>query len=277
MTSTMKTFSFRFDIDSLADIEIGVPKLIEMAKELDIRFTFFVNMGKSFNRKTIFSVKQSKRRFPRHARTLGRLGLWRTLRTVLLNPDIGTFHKKYLFRLLDDGHELGLHGGMDHPLWQWKLDEMSKDDINRLIRPAYERFTSLFGRPNGFSSPGFRYNSDVLKLIDDYGFKYASDMDGEMPFIPEGFSSIQIPVNIKGADNSSIMEYLLTQGFDDKYIVSACMDEIFKRDMSVIYGHPAFEGRAELLRDVLINAKDGGYDIIPMNNLAVDFIPECVP
>lgn len=31
----MKTFSFRFDIDSLADIEAGVPKLIELAKELD--------------------------------------------------------------------------------------------------------------------------------------------------------------------------------------------------------------------------------------------------
>lgn len=266
----MKTFSFRFDIDSLADIEVGVPKLIELAKELDVRFTFFVNMGKSFNWKVVsdkWLVTGDKTALSRHSSTMRRLGLLRTLRTVLLNPDIGLSHKKILFKLLDDGHELGLHGGMDHPLWQWRLDTLSKDEINGLLKPAYDHFTMLFGRPRGFASPGFSSNSCVLELMDDYEFDYASDMEGERPFRPEGFRHVQIPVNIIGSDKKPLIEHLWASGLREQGLIERCKAEIVRREMAVIYGHPAFEGSLDDLRGILRWVEGNGYLILPMIGL----------
>lgn len=260
----MKTFSFRFDIDSLADIEAGVPKLIELAKELDVRFTFFVNMGKSFNWKTLGKGQEAR---GKGYLTIKKLGLLLTLRTVILNPNIGLSHKKILFKLLDDGHELGLHGGMDHPLWQWGLDTLSKDEINNLIKPAYNYFVELFAKPRGFASPGFRYNRYVLELIDDYGFEYASDMEGEKPFRPEGFDHLQIPVNVIGPDRKPLIEHLWESGLEEAKIEEKIEEEVGKRGCAVMYGHPAFEERFKGLTEFLVRVKGEGYRISTMSEI----------
>ena len=39
--------TIRFDIDTITCLEQGVPELLSIAKEEDIRFSFFVNMGKA--------------------------------------------------------------------------------------------------------------------------------------------------------------------------------------------------------------------------------------
>lgn len=260
----MKTFSFRFDIDSLADVEVGVPKLIDLAKEMDVRFTFFVNMGRSFNWKTL---DQGRGAGGKGYSTVKRLGLLRTFQTVIFNPDVGLSHKEILFKLLDYGHELGLHGGRDHPLWQWRLDTLSKDEINGLLKPAYDHFTRLFGRPKGFASPGFRYNHYVLELMDDYGFEYASDMEGEGPFRQEGFRHWQIPVNVIGPNRKPLIEHLLGLGFGEEEVGVKVKKEIGKRGLAVMYGHPALEGRFGGLREILTWVKDSKYQIIPMGEL----------
>lgn len=274
----LKTFSFRFDIDSLADIEVGVPRLIELAKELDVRFTFFVNMGRSFRwlvaggqwpaKPETRNLEPNSSLVTRHSATIKKLGLWRTFRTVIFNPNIGLTHKKTLFRLLDNGHELGLHGGMDHPLWQWRLDALSKDEINNLLKPAYDHFVKLFGRPKGFASPGFRYNRNVLELIDDYGFEYASDMEGERPFRPQGFRHLQIPVNIIGPDKKPLIEHLLVSGLGEAEVELKVKEEIEKRGCAVIYGHPVVEGRFNGLVELLVRVKGNGYRILPMEELS---------
>ena len=264
-----KLFSFRFDIDSLTDIEVGVPRLIEIAGTLDVRFTFFVNMGRSFNWSTVLSRQHpGARNSVSAARTINKLGLGRLLRTVILNPHIGFSHKKMLFRLLDNGHELGLHGGMDHPVWQWGLDNLSKVEIDDLLKPAYDHFVQLFGKPKGFASPGFRYNDFVLELMDDYGFEYASDMQGERPFVPENFRHLQIPVNIVGPGHKPFIEAMLASGLRSEEVVKKCKAEvdavIEKNDIAVIYGHPAFEGKFDGLMALFDLIKVEGYQVVPM-------------
>lgn len=273
----MKTFSFRFDIDSLADIEAGVPKLIELAKELDVRFTFFVNMGRSFRwsvaggqwsaKPETKNLEPNSSPITHHSSTVKRLGLWRTFRTVIFNPNIGLSNKKILFKLLDNGHELGLHGGMDHPLWQWGLDTLSKDEINDLLRPAYNHFAELFERPKGFASPGLKYNRHVLELIDEYGFEYASDMEGERPFIHQGFRHLQIPANIIGPNGISLIDQFHRSGLQEAEIVRRCREEVEKKEIGVMFGHPAIEGETLSLRTLLRLIRDSGYKIVPMKEI----------
>jgi peptidoglycan/xylan/chitin deacetylase (PgdA/CDA1 family) len=268
----MKIFSFRFDIDSLADIETGVPRLIDLARELDVRFTFFVNMGRSYNWRVVsgqWSVAGENTALLRHASTMRRMGLWQTLRTVFFNPDIGLSHKKTLFRLLDDGHELGLHGGMDHPLWQWRLDVLSKEELHDLLKPAYDHFERLFGKPKGLASPGFTYNRYVLELVDEYGFEYASDMEGERPFRPEGFRHMQIPVNVAGPDRMSFIEHLRGTETGKAEVEKKVVAEIAGRECAVMYGHPACEGKSKSLRDILYWVKKNGYRVVTMKKLSV--------
>jgi len=265
-----KTFSFRFDIDSLADIEVGLPRLLELAKELDVRFTFFVNMGRSFNWKTVVRSQRSQIKFrnPQSAiRTVKKLGLLRAIRTVVFNPDIGLSHKKTLFKLLDQGHELGLHGGMDHPLWQWELHSLSKVETDGLLKPAYDHFAGLFGKPKGFAAPGFNYNGYVLELVDEYCFEYASDMEGEIPFRPERLRHVQIPVNVIGPDKKPLIEHLWTSGLGEAEIKLKVKEEVGKSESAVIYGHPSFEGRFEGLPELLEWARVSGYLIAPMREI----------
>ncbi len=45
----MNTISFRFDLNGIRDIRVGVPILLDLANELNVKFSFYVNMGKSIN------------------------------------------------------------------------------------------------------------------------------------------------------------------------------------------------------------------------------------
>lgn len=268
----VKRFSFRFDIDSLADIEVGVPRLLDSSKELGARFTFFVNMGRSFSWKPILRDRQKRVGvFNKKAFTvISKLGLMRTIRTVVQNPCIGSSHKDILFRLLDAGHELALHGGMDHPLWQWGLSSLDKGEIDEMLRPAYARFEKLFGRPEGFSSPGFQYNNNVLELVDDYEIRYASDMKGENLFVPEGHRHVQVPVNIMGPSNVPLLESLYASGRQGEEVLGACKGEILKRNLAVMYGHPSFEGRLDDFSEIISWVKGEGYSIMTLGALCAE-------
>lgn len=45
----MKRLVFRFDIDTHKCIRDGVPKLLDIAKEYNLGFSFFLNTGKSIS------------------------------------------------------------------------------------------------------------------------------------------------------------------------------------------------------------------------------------
>ena len=191
------TFAFRLDVDSVICLEQGIPNLLKLGDRNGVRFTFFVNMGRSFSwRHTVASMLRRRQKHGNGAgsaappepyklpatRKLGRGG---TLRTVLFNPRLGRRYRSALDLLHREGHELGLHGGSDHAAWQYSLDALGDDGLERLFRGAFEEFRDRYGHPRGFASPGFRYNEAVLDLLDDEGFEYASDMTGEHPFRPD--------------------------------------------------------------------------------------------
>lgn len=307
MTDPRPVLALRFDVDSIRCIEEGIPRLRRLADEQEVRFTFFVNMGRSFNwRHTARHVlrglvpggpdagggsagvddveddpgiRDEPDDAPLSLPTARKLGWSSVLRTVVRNPMLGDVYRSTLDALHADGHELGLHGGTDHAIWQRGLDELDADELEQLFRPAYETFESRYGKPLGFASPGFRYNREVLTLLDREGFRYASDMSGEMPFRPplepvesDGQSEdpsrpplhdhYQVPVNVLGEGNVPLIEQGLARGVSENDIVSAIVDRITKRPFALMYGHPYVEGiRADLLGRVL-DAVIDRYDVV---------------
>ena len=279
-SSRRRTFAFRLDVDSVICLEEGIPNLLRLGDRHGVRFTFFVNMGRSFSWRHTIGRKLRSRRKDGHGsgkrvssepyklpatRKLGRGG---TLRTVLLNPRLGRRYRSALDLLHREGHELGLHGGSDHAAWQYCLDELGDDGLERLFRGAFEEFRDRYGHPRGFASPGFRYNEAVLDLLDDEGFEYASDMTGEVPFRPDRrnggsrYSHFQVPVNVTGERQVPVIEQGLARGHSDARIVRDAIDRIRARPFALMYGHPYVEGvhlqpLAAILSEV---ARD--YDVV---------------
>ena len=276
-----RLLALRFDVDSIRCIEEGIPALRRLADRLGVRFTFFVNMGRSFN--WSWNLRHLLRRRSRAASgaadphrgpgtgadgsasagplslpTSRKLGWSGVVRTVALNPMLGDRYRGTFDALHADGHELGLHGGTDHVVWQRGLDVLDGGALERLYRPAADAFSARYGPPRAFASPGFRFNDAVLDLLDREGYAYASDMAGEEPLLPAGRTTWQVPVNVMGQGRVPLVEQGLARGRDETAIVDDIVRSIESRRWALMYGHPYVEGvRADLLEQVLQRVADG--------------------
>lgn len=272
-----RTLAFRFDVDSVTCIERGIPELRRLADRFGVRFTFFVNMGYSFNwshnvrhflkRRGERSVQPERGDARSSLPTATKLGWTGILKTVLLNPRLGDRYRATFDALHAEGHELGLHGGTDHVIWQRSLDELGIRELEQLFRPAFEHFSERYGKPAGFASPGFRYNDVVLDLLDTEGFVYASDMSGESPFRPpakdgRSHEHYQVPVNVLGERSVPLVEQGLARGVTPSQIEQSLVDAITVREFALVYGHPYVEGvNASLLGGALERVRDA-YDVV---------------
>ena len=53
----------------------------------------------------------------------------------------------------------GLHGGSNHPAWQYRLDDLGDDGLERLFRPAFKEFHERYGHPRWIREPGIPLQS----------------------------------------------------------------------------------------------------------------------
>lgn len=275
----MYQLALRFDVDSVRCWEEGVPNLLGLAHQFGAQVTFFVNMGVSFN--WSYQLRHWLRRSespaprPQNDRcalpTLKKLGLRGALHTMLLNPRLGDRYRSTIDAARDHGHELGLHGGADHVIWQRALPTLTDAELRALFIPTFEQFVERYGQPAGFASPGFVWDDRVLRLLDELGFAYASDLPGTSPFRVErasgsSYQHYQVPVTVSGAANVPIIESLLCKGVPDSELVTTVVDMIRAQGSAVLYGHPYVEGvRIDLLRAVLDHLSSD-YTFVTMND-----------
>ncbi len=272
----------RFDIDSITDASRGMKNLIDAKRKYGSSFSFsvFVNMGRGINRRLVFrDFKTTRKRVD--TRGLGKISITKKLgpkdllKTLLLNPFIGKSCKKYFLEAKDLGCEIGLHGGMDHTLWQRKGKYFSCEDTKELFIPAFREFKLNFGHPEGFAAPGFIQPEGLERILKEKGFLYHSDI-ADSNSVKVDFSGFlpNIPVNIIGPNTIPIITHLYSR----KYCEDEIVDYIEKRvetvlktfnGTPVIYGHPAEE--LLLLRPVfeavVNNLLDKGYIFVSLKDL----------
>jgi peptidoglycan/xylan/chitin deacetylase (PgdA/CDA1 family) len=261
MSATPRYLAIRFDIDSITCITKGLPPLRHLGQKLGIPFTFYVNMGRSFDWRINGGL--SKRVPPPEAKAvapklplLKKLQLIGLLKTVFRNPQLGRQYANDIRQCQSDGHELGLHGGDNHVLWQHALESLDETALRALLWPAYQDFSAMFGQPAGFSCPGFCYNQTVFQLLEELGFHYSSDMPGVEPFLTclaqRLYPFWQVPVNIIGQHRVALIEQSLAEGLPRRAIVEKVVDRIRQHRFALIYGHPYVEGVAwDILADII--------------------------
>jgi peptidoglycan/xylan/chitin deacetylase (PgdA/CDA1 family) len=263
-----RLFSYRWDIDHRACITDGLPRILDVCDELGVKNTFFVNMGRSTNLREWLGKglrgSRAKLNDMEAVHLIKKIGWPRFALETLLSRPVGASLIKPLEQILRRGHELGLHGGSDHVIWSRRFAQLTAAEITADVAQTLEVFTRHFGKPQGFTSPGFKCDARTRRLVEELGFRYDGDAIGGEPH--RGFvddkqvSHWTIPVTLCGPRTIPLTEWHGARGSSEEEIVTDILQRTATERWVVLYGHPCYEGvRAGLLRRIFRAVQEAGF------------------
>lgn len=234
----MKSFTLRVDLESDKGIK-AVPKLLDLLKKYDMKASFYLVMGGESN--FIDVIRYNKKLENAAERKIKIWSFKEKIRMVLFPKDFVKENLPILKRILDEGHELGLHG-WKHRAWSRGLHKI---DYKEHITKAINKYIRLFKvKPISWSSPAFNINNSVLKELEKVGIRFISDFGGgEVKYIGK---IKNIPITIMGENNSPFIEFWAGKGRSDSEILEIFKKEIEDKEIISFYIHGLFEGRFKL-------------------------------
>ena len=272
-----RLFVFRWDIDHRVCLTDGLPRIRAVCRDFGVPNTFFVNLGRSTNLREWLGkgVSRSKAKFAdREAVHLIKKTGWPrfVLETALARP-VGLSFVPEIQQLQAEGHELGLHGGMDHVVWSRRFHELPDEDLAADVDESYHHFLRHFGRPVGFSSPGFYSDGRVMRLLDRLGFLYNGDAIGGEPHraVADGreLGLWTIPVTLSGPRTIPFLEYHGAKATPEAEMLRLLDEHLDAHDEVILYGHPCYEGvREAVLRKVFARVVEHGFRFVTMQTMA---------
>lgn len=232
-----KEFVIRIDLESQKGIQDGLPKLLRLFKKYKVKGSFYLTMGGESN---IFEILRNRGQL----KTAGerKIKLWSLkdkVKMVLAPVDFVKKNKKLLMQILNDGHELGLHG-WKHREWTRNLNKV---DVGKRLDQMIHRYKIYFGTyPKSWTSPGFNINKKVLLELKKNGITHISDFNEKKNI--DGIKNI--PITICGKNRMPFIEYLVGEGKSDDEIFDIFKKEIKKKSFVSFYIHGMFEGRFKI-------------------------------
>lgn len=242
-----KTFFLRVDIESNKGLEEGIPKLLNLLDKYDIKASFYVVMGGESGLYEL--LRYSGKLKTGNERNIKLWNLREKIRMAFFPRDFVKKNENILIRILNEGHELGIHG-WKHRAWTRGLDKIN---VNEHIKKARQKYIKLFNKtPISFCSPAFNINERVLSCLESNNIRFISDFPGNFPDMHGKIKNV--PITIEGKDKMPIIEYLVSEGKKDEEIFEIIKKEIKKEKLASFYIHDLFEARFKLnLLDKIFN------------------------
>lgn len=247
-----KEFAIRIDLESQRGIRDGLPRILKLFKKHNVKGSFYLTMGGESN---IFEILKNRGKL----KTAGtrKIKLWTIkdkLRMVLMPTDFVKKNKVLLKRIINEEHELGLHG-WKHLEWTRNLDEV---DVEKRLNQMIYRYKRYFGTyPRSWTSPGFNINKRVLLKLKKKGITHISDFDKKKNV--EGIKNI--PITICGKNRMPFIEYWAGEGKSDNEIFEIFKRELRGKNFVSFYLHGMFEGRfkIDLLERMIVCLSKGNF------------------
>jgi peptidoglycan/xylan/chitin deacetylase (PgdA/CDA1 family) len=199
--------SLKVDCDTAEGTKNGIPRLLGLFDELQIRASFFFSLGpdnsgralmrvftrKGFLRKMIRSRAPSL--YPARTMLSG---------TLLPAPTIGRVCREEIRSVAAAGHETGVHA-WDHVAWHDRLSRWTPAKIAAQYRELHESYESILGLPaTSSAAPGWTVSDDYLEVRERYPLLYTSDTRLGGPFFPilRGGASkiVEVPTTLPTLD-----------------------------------------------------------------------------
>jgi hypothetical protein len=141
------------------------------------------------------------------------------------------------------------------------------------VETSYRHYVRHFGKPAGFSSPGFYSDDRVMALLERLDFAYNGDgIDGEPHRATAGRRRLRhwtVPVTLCGPRTIPFLEYHGARGTPEDQILAELDRHLADRDWVVLYGHPCYEGvHHHLLRRVFAAVRERGFEFVTMERMA---------
>jgi peptidoglycan/xylan/chitin deacetylase (PgdA/CDA1 family) len=271
----LKLLSFRFDIDTHKCIKQGVPNLLKLAKKHDVHFTFFVNMGRAIARDIYLLdiFKRKPKTTLKKLSNLKKLGIIDYIITALQNPLIGKNHPRLLRYIYQEGHELGLHGGTNHGLWQKRSSSWQRPRLEKEVGWGQSELMSLIkAKPLGFASPGWKGSEKLNNILKKLEFRYVADtfsLNSKKTITYTKNRLTKVTTNICGRDGVGYIEYMRAIGSSNEKILADFKNHLRSTSRAIIFDHPYYSGAQEiaLLREMIQLAKKEGFKIVPINEM----------
>jgi peptidoglycan/xylan/chitin deacetylase (PgdA/CDA1 family) len=249
-----------------------VPNILELAKSNQVKFTFFINMGKSVSRyemlKNIICKKSTNSAHsngtPISLSAYRKLGIKDYIQIVLFNPSIKNY-KSEIRSIVENGHEIGLHGGRNHQIWAEKSTSWTEKELKNEIIWGLSQLQKIFPgyKPEGFASPSWVHPEALSKVLLDLGFKYCADSrSGELDLFLSDPSLKFPPTTLLGEPGGiALLEHLIAKGATQNSSVGTVIDMFRSENNPIAYDHPYFAGVEGLpiLSEIVMNLLEDGY------------------
>jgi undecaprenyl phosphate-alpha-L-ara4FN deformylase len=239
--------AIKVDVDTWIGLKEGVPNLLALFQRYAVPASFFIAFGPDNSGKAIRRIfKPGFLQKMWRTNPLRLYGLKTLLCGIVLPPPIiGEMAPELLQRVLDEGHELGIHG-YDHVLWQDRLERLGEAAIAREIDSAIAIYAkALKASPQSFAAPGWQANRVSLAVQDRLRFLYCSDTRGAFPFMPtmqgQAYQTPQIPTTLPTLD-----EVLGLNGMRGEGVNQFFRSQLRPHRLNVHTIHAEVEGRAHL-------------------------------
>lgn len=267
----------RVDVDTYRGTRDGVPRLIEILAEDNIKASFFFSVGPDNMGRHIWRLLKPTFLLKMLRSNAASLYGWEILLrgTFWPGPQIAQRLGDVIRTTDKAGHEVGLHA-WDHHRWQAQVDHMSAEMIQRDIQLGLDALTNVLGRRVTCSAAaGWKCNEQVLLEKEKLGFVYNSDCRGTHIFKPRVVNytcAPQVPVTLPTYD-----EMVGQNGITDENYNAQLLALIKPNQLNVLTIHAEVEGiaKAELFRQFLQLARQQQIVFVPLQQLvpAIDTIP----
>jgi undecaprenyl phosphate-alpha-L-ara4FN deformylase len=160
-----RVIALKVDVDTFWGMRNGVPRLLDLFKKHGVAVSFFVPMGKDhtgWTAKRVFTTRGFLSKVNRSG-PLKTYGL-RTLMYGLLlpGPEIAKENAWLLKRVIEEGHELGIHG-LDHVFWHDHIKDLGQAKTESILQKAIDVYGQIVGaEPASFAAPGWMINKHAL-------------------------------------------------------------------------------------------------------------------
>jgi len=257
-----RVLGLKVDVDTRRGMEEGVPALLSLLAELDVRATFFLSFGPDNSGKAVYRMIRNPRFLFKMVRTNapGLYGLRTALYgTILKAPMIASAFPALCREIEERGHEVEFHA-WDHRAWQDRLPGKGREWIGAWLDRGISAYESCLGHsPRAFGAPAWMLTGAAVEEIARRKWEYLSCTRASAPFLLAGTGLAEIPSDLPcleevgGRKGVRIIVDALSGGGTHIYPVHAEVEGGILRDAFVA---------------ILRGALEQGYRVVPLSEIA---------